>query len=200
LSAPLSSIGEHKRHSSMRLGISRRRLAEQVCERHNQPAIKERLRGIAARREPVRRKHQTRGRNKLKRIAILPAVIRSHPVMALNIAELVKRSPVRSVQMFASFPHSRAAKKRSASRRCKLRWQTFFCPTKRAARSRNTLLPFPLSPSRQMAFYTDRSGVRRSARIPSERNRVFREDLADKPADLRATGLWVECDWNANGG
>jgi hypothetical protein len=47
-SAPLSSAGEHKVHSSMRLGISQARMTEPVCERNNQPAVEIRLRSIAA--------------------------------------------------------------------------------------------------------------------------------------------------------
>ena len=41
------------------------------------------------------------------------AVMRSQPLMGLNMAELDSRSPGWSVQMFASFPYNRAAEKRS---------------------------------------------------------------------------------------
>jgi hypothetical protein len=52
---------------------------------------------------------------------LISAVMRSQPVMALNIAELARRSLGKSGQMFASFPHSREAEKRSDSRRCRLK-------------------------------------------------------------------------------
>ena len=46
------------------------RVAEPVLKRHNQPAVKERLRCIVARRQPVRRKQQTRERRELERVAV----------------------------------------------------------------------------------------------------------------------------------
>jgi len=104
-SAPLNSIGEHNRHSSMRLGVSRRvwrnRFAKRTISQRSKNACEASL--LAGSRFAENSK-RANGVNSNESRYFTSAVIRSHPVMALNMAELAERSAGRFVQMFASFP------------------------------------------------------------------------------------------------
>ena len=104
--------------------------------------------------------------------------------------------------MFASFPYSRAAEKRSASSRCRLRWHTFSVPNESAGEVQKYALAVPALA--QQADGLLHGPVRRqkiTEDLPGERNRVLREDLANELLDLGAgPPPWSNATGNANRG
>jgi hypothetical protein len=177
------------------------RMAEAIREGHNEPAVKERLRGIVTGWQRIGGKQESRKRRELERIAILE--LRSDAIAASDGLECGRSGQALTWQIrtnVCQFPIEPRCRKPVRLQPVQTEMANVLSSHEIGRQVEERTLPIASIANETDGFLYGAVGSQQITQdLPSEWNCIFRKDLSDKSVDLWTHCCGIESDRDTNG-